>query len=385
VKASAVLARSPAIALAAVRRHRSKINEAVGKVKEYLRTTMRVMLLAGDIGGTKTLLGLFDTGDARPRPVAVEELVTLDYAALDEAIEEFLERRGVAPARLTAATFGVAGAITDQVARLTNVPWQVSAAHISRALAVEHVHLLNDLEALAYAVAVLTPDEVAMLQQGVRVASGNAAVIAAGTGLGESVLLNVGGRFVPGESEGGHADFAARTPRELQMVGRLTEILGRVSNEHILSGPGLVNVYQFTHDAFGEPYGSPARVLPSRLCAGVGVVEDPADLPRHVAASAMAERCPQCVEALAMVVEAYGAEAGNLALRTVATAGVYVGGGIAPRILPALRTGSFIRAFRAKEPMDGLVGCIPVGVILNPRAGLLGAAVHASGAGGRGD
>jgi glucokinase len=341
---------------------------------------MRLMLLAGDIGGTKTLLGLFDTAGRRPRPIAVDEFVTLDYAALEHIIDAFLSRRGVAPADLTAATFGVAGAITDQTAQLTNVPWRVSASAIGTALGAARVQLLNDLEALAYAVSVLTADEVAVLQEGVRVASGNLAVIAAGTGLGESMLLNVEGRFVPGESEGGHADFAARTPRELQMVAALADIFGRVSNEHILSGPGLVNVYQFTHDAFGaDRAGALVRLVPSRLCAAVGAVEDPADLPARISAAAMEARCPACVDALQMFVEAYGAEAGNLALRTVATAGVYVGGGIAPRILPALRTGAFIQAFRAKEPMRHLVDRIPVAVILNPRAGLLGAAVHANG------
>jgi glucokinase len=229
--------------------------------------------------------------------------------------------------------------------------------------------VLNDLEALAYAVPGLETDELAVLQEGRRIASGNIAVIAAGTGLGESMLLNVEGRFFPGESEGGHADFSARTPRELEMVAGLTPLHGRVSAETILSGPGLVNVYQFTHGTIGS----------DERCPGVGEVADPADLPARIYASATARRCPECVEALEMFVSAYGAEAGNLALRTVATAGVYVGGGIAPRILPALQSGSFMTAFRAKEPLRDLVENIPVLVILNSKAGLIGAAVHASG------
>jgi glucokinase len=341
------------------------------------------MLLAGDIGGTKTLLGLFEANVPRPEAVAIDEFLTLDYDGLEPIIRQFLTNRGVTLDRIRAASFGVAGAIMDQVGRLTNVPWTVSAADLQRTLGIRNVHLLNDLEALAYGVTVLGADELAVLQEGVRSASGNAAVIAAGTGLGESMLLNVDGGFAPGESEGGHADFAARTARELEMVATLTGVYGRVSVEHVLSGPGTVNIYQFTHGTFGRgPFLPAHKVMPSRLCAGVGDVKDPADLPAAITASAMARRCPDCVETLELFVDAYGAEAGNLALRTVATAGVYIGGGIAPRILPALASGSFMQAFRAKQPLHELVSRIPVAVILNLRSGLLGAAVHAARAGG---
>ena len=248
------------------------------------------------------------------------------------------------------------------------------------------VRLLNDLEAMAYAVPVLAGDELAVLQEGTRIASGNVAVIAAGTGLGEGMLLNIDGRLVPGQSEGGHADFAARTPRELEMVAALTRLFGRVSAEHILSGPGLVNVYHFTHDALDTQDESAAD---NQLgCRRRPRSREPA--PRsapstthrscrpRISASALAGRCARCVETLEMFVSAYGAEAGNIGLRVVATAGVYVGGGIAPRILPALRDGRFMDAFRAKAPLDGLVAKMPVAVILNPQAGLLGAAVHAN-------
>jgi glucokinase len=337
------------------------------------------MLLAGDIGGTKTLLGLFEPGRDRPAPLVVDAFTTLDFDGVECMIEQFLTARGVRARELTATSIGVAGAITEQVAHLTNVPWRVSAAAVAAAMGLDHVHLLNDLEALAYAIPALRADELAVLQTGRRVASGNAAVIAAGTGLGEALLLNVDGGFMPGESEGGHADFAARTARELELVAVLTDVYGRVSVEHVLSGPGLVNIYQFTHDAFGsERFRTPSSTIPARLCAGVGSVADPSDLPARITTSAADGRCARCVESLAMFVEAYGAEAGNLALRTVATAGLYVGGGIAPRILPALKAGSFMEAFRAKAPMADLVSRIPVAVILNPQSGLLGAAVHAA-------
>jgi glucokinase len=343
------------------------------------------MLLGGDIGGTKTLLGLFEPGETRPRPLHIDEFITLDYDGLESILGAFLRQRGVTAAELEAASFGVAGAITDQVAQLTNVPWRIDASALMQRDGFRRVRLLNDLEAMAYAIPVLAGDELAVLQEGTRIASGNVAVIAAGTGLGEGMLLNIDGRLVPGQSEGGHADFAGRTPRELEMVAALTEVYGRVSAEHILSGPGLVNVYRFTHDAWenvrdeaGQRLGAPATPSIPATCAPVGAVSDAAELPARITASALAGKCSMCVETLEMFVSAYGAEAGNIGLRVVATAGVYIGGGIAPRILPALRDGRFMDAFRAKAPLDGLVAKMPVAVILNPKSGLLGAAVHAN-------
>ena len=343
------------------------------------------MLLAGDIGGTKTLLGLFEPGGTRPVPRHEDEFVTLDYDGLETILGTFLARHGVSTRDLDAAAFGVAGAITDQVAQLTNVPWRIDAAALMQRGGFRRVRLLNDLEAMAYAIPVLSGDELAVLQEGTRIASGNIAVIAAGTGLGEGMLLNVEGRLVPGQSEGGHADFAARTPRELEMVAALTGVYGRVSAEHILSGPGLVNVYRFTHDAWdrvsqeaGQRLGAPATPSIPSTCAPVGAVSDAAELPARITASALAGQCPMCVEALEMFVSAYGAEAGNIGLRVVATAGVYIGGGIAPRILPALRDGRFMNAFRAKAPLDALVSRMPVAVILNSKSGLLGAGVYAN-------
>ncbi len=336
------------------------------------------MLLAGDIGGTKSLLGLFSAAPERPTPVEVGEFVTLEYDGLEPMIREFLKARSVDARHIEAGCFGVAGAVTDQVARLTNVPWLVDAAAVKEAIGLRRCRVINDLEALAHAVPVLDGEELAVLQHGVPVPGGNAAVIAAGTGLGEAMLHNVDGRFIPAPSEGGHADFAARTPREMEMVLELTRVFGRVGVEHVISGPGLANIYQFTHQSFGSgPTITPNSIAPARLCAGVGPPGSFADLPRRISRSAVEGRCPQCVEALDLFIAAYGSEAGNIALRMVATAGVYVGGGIAPKILPALRSGAFLEAFRAKEPMAHLVATTPVAVILNPDAGLLGAGVHA--------
>jgi glucokinase len=344
------------------------------------------MLLAGDVGGTKALLGLFEPHERRPAPVATEEFATLDHDHFEAILERFLGAHGVSADQIDAASFGVAGAVTNQVAQLTNVPWCIDAADLAARARLRRVRLLNDLEAMAYGVPVLEGDELAVLQEGERVPTGNIAVIAAGTGLGEGMLLNVDGQLIPGQSEGGHADFAARTPRELQMVAALTTFYGRVSAEHILSGPGVINIYRFTHDAIdpaenhrsADRLGSQEATIP-RTCEAVGHVTDIADLPPRISEAALAGACERCVETLDLFISAYGAEAGNMGLRVVATAGVYIGGGIAPKILPALRNGRFMEAFRAKAPLDHLVAKMPVAVILNKHSALLGAAVHANG------
>ena len=329
------------------------------------------MLLAGDIGGTKTLLGLFERDRHRPRQLVVREYATLDFDSLDELTQVFLDDTG-AGASVAAVCLGVAGPVTGLVARLTNVPWPADASVVAEHLGNCPVQLLNDLEALAFAVPVLEEDEVAVLQDGVSVAGGNAAIIAAGTGLGESLLHNVGGQFVPSASEGGHADFSARTPRELALVEHLTAIYGRVDNDRVISGPGLVNLFGFTHGVTGTATSRACRVIGRDLDA----IED-SELPAAISACAMSGRCEQCAEALDMFIEAYGAEAGNLALRSMATAGVYLGGGIAPKLLPALESGAFLEAFCGKAPLTDLLRTMPVSVILNPAAGLLGAAVRA--------
>jgi glucokinase len=334
------------------------------------------MFLAGDVGGTKTLLGLFSADPDRPSPIEVGEFVTLEYDGLEQMIREFLGAWKVEPKTLAATCIGAAGAVTEQVARLTNVPWLVNLDEIASTLGLRRALLINDLEALAYAVPVLESDEVAVLQQGVAVPGGNAAVIAAGTGLGISMLHEVDGRWVPMASEGGHADFAARTPRELELVAELTRVFGRVGVEHVISGPGIVNLYQFTHQSFGTgPMITPNTIAPARLCGALAGGGNHGNLPGRIYDAARERRCPDCVEAFDMFVSAYGSETGNLALRAFATGGVYVGGGIAPKILPALESGLFLEAFRAKEPMADLVATIPVSVILNADSGLVGAAM----------
>jgi glucokinase len=317
------------------------------------------------MGGTKTLIGLFRRGRARPEPAVVREYATLDFDSLDEIVGTFVEETGTT--QLDAACIGAAGPVSGLVARLTNVPWPADATPIAHRLGGGPIELLNDLEAMAHVITVLEPDEVAALQEGVPVPTGNAALIAAGTGLGQAFVHNINGRFVPAASEGGHADFAARTPRELALVQELTLIHGRVDVERVVSGHGLINLFLFTHGT------QDARTA----CRVLGPDVHAIDLPAAITHAALTRQCEQCMEALDMFVEAYGAESGNLALRCAATAGVYIGGGIAPKILPALQSGLFMNAFLDKAPLADWLRTIPVGVILNQRAGLLGAAVRA--------
>src|SRR5919197_334198 len=297
------------------------------------------MLLAGDIGGTKTLLGLYDPSSVRPRAVSIRSFPTLEFDDLTTMIAEFIRTDEVRHAPIDAACFGVAGPVIADAATLTNVPWRVDARRVAAAFSLRRVDLLNDLQAMAYAVPVLREAEVHVLQEGEPLRGGNIALIAAGTGLGEALLHNVDGRFIPSPTEAGHADFAARTEREIALVRQLTPRFGRVEVERVVSGRGLINVHSVTHQQPGK----------------ANINREEADAPAAISLAGLERRCASCVEALDLFIEAYGAEAGNLAPRSVATGGVFIGGGIAPKILPALTTGPFLRAFRAKTPLEEML------------------------------
>jgi glucokinase len=324
--------------------------------------SMTKLLLAGDVGGTKTLLGLFERANPRPVRVHARGYGTLDFRTLPDLVDAFLRDSGTTPDRIGVACFGAAGPVIDRAAALTNVPWRVDAREVGNAFPFESVQLLNDLQAMAYSVRLLHDSELLVLQEGRAQADGNIAIIAAGTGLGEGLLHNVGGRWIPSPSEGGHADFAARTEREIVLTRDLTRRYGRADVEHVISGRGIVNLHRVCHV--------------DGCKAGVDL-EDPS-APATISAAALARTCPACVEVLDMFVEAYGAQAGNLALRSVATGGVFVGGGIAPKIVPAMTNGSFMRAFRDKAPLDAMLGAMPVKMVMNEEAGLIGAAVFAN-------
>ncbi len=318
------------------------------------------MLLAGDVGGTKTLLGVFERNEPRPVPRAVHSYPTASFLRFADILDAF-SRDVKEPLTVEAVALGVAGPVVDDRALLTNVGLEIAASEIGARFGTTRTRLLNDLEAMASSIDVLSADELLPLQEGI-MQDGMRAVIAAGTGLGQAYLHRTNGKWQPVPTEAGHADFAARTDRELELVRMLRERYGRAEVEQVISGQGLLNLYRFTHRG-GE-------------CTVVHDLNAP-EAPALVSQAALAGRCQFCVEALRMFVSAYGAEAGNLALRTMATAGVFIGGGIARKILPAMISGTFMEAFRAKEPLTGLVARIPVHVILNEEAGLLGAAVAA--------
>jgi glucokinase len=290
----------------------------------------------------------------------VESLVTLSADGLPALIRPFLDRHTGATIDIVA--LGVAGPIIGDEATLTNVPWRVRKVDVATATGGRTVLLLNDLEAMAHAVPVLAGEELATLQAGAPV-KGRAALIAAGTGLGESVLHWVDGRMAPVPTEAGHSDWAPRTDDDLALFRHLRDHFGRVDVERVISGPGLVNIATFTHAGTS--------------CAAAGDFDAGAHGAAAVSAAGLAKTCPACTRAVGIFVEAYGAEAGNLALRAVATGGVYLGGGIAPKLLEALRGDRFLAAFHDKAPMTDLMMRAPVHVIINDRAGLLGAAVAA--------
>lgn len=290
-------------------------------------------------------------------PLAVRSYSTRAFTSFGAMLDALGNDTG-SPISVVAAAVGVAGPVMAGRARLTNVPWDISVQEIEARCATPRVALLNDLQAMAASVDVLHEDELDVLQVGIADPEGSAAVIAAGTGLGEAFLRRAGKRWQPIPSEGGHADFAARTDDEMRLVEMLRRERGRAEVEQVVSGPGLVNLFRFTHAA------TPCPVVSTLDAAAVS----------H---AALQRQCPACVHALDMFVAAYGAEAGNLALRGLATSGVFIGGGIAPRIREALRAGGFMQAFVDKAPMHTLLARVPVKVILNPDTGLLGAAVTA--------
>jgi glucokinase len=323
---------------------------------------MTNLLLSGDIGGTTTRLGLFEPDHVRPRRLAGRVFATLDHDGLPQIISAFLREQDTPPAHIASACFGVAGPVIDQAASLTNVPWRIDARETAGAFGFRRVELLNDLQAMAYGVPVLNDGELVVLQAGSPRPEGNIAIIAAGTGLGEALLHTIAGHRIPSPSEGGHADFAARTEREIVVVRALTRRFGRTDVEHVISGRGLVNLHRlFHHDS----------------CAAAIDLDD-VGAPAAITSAALDDRCAGCVETLDVFIEAYGAEAGNLGLRSVATGGVFIGGGIAPKILPALTRGSFMHAFCAKPPLEAMLRAMPVKIVLNEEIGVLGAAVFAN-------
>ncbi len=319
-------------------------------------------LLAGDIGATKTDLAIFSP-EAGPRaPLAMATFPSAAYPNLETLVGKFL-----AQARLPVdyAVFGVAGPVLEGRVSTTNLPWEMEEGQLREALGLYSVRLLNDLEAIASVVPYLEPVDLYTLNPGRPTPGGTIAVIAPGTGLGEAFLTWDGTRYHPHPSEGGHADFAPRNALEADLWRYLQARFGHVSYERLCSGLGLPNIYAFLKE-------SSRASEPPWLTTRLRSVEDPT--PILIEAALGVQRCEICEAALELFVSILGAEAGNLALKVLAGGGVYIGGGIPPRILPALQRENFLEAFRSKGRMEELLARIPVHVILNPRAALMGAA-----------
>jgi len=322
-------------------------------------------VLAGDIGGTKTNLAIFSVRGEKLHVESSRTFPSKRYSGLTPVLQEFLEESRQA---VDAACFGIAGPVVDGKVKTPNLPWLVDSAEVSRALKLDGVTLLNDLEAAAYGIFSLESDEFYSLNEGAMRQSGNKALIAAGTGLGQAILYDDGRRFRPMASEGGHGDFAPRSEREIELLRYLIGRFEHVSYERVVSGPGLFNIYRFLKESRGleEP-----NWLAQRIAEG----DDPS---AEVTKAALANEAEICVQALDLFVSIYGAEAGNLALRAKSVRGLYIGGGIAPKILAKLKEGRFMCAFIDKGRYADFNAAIPVQVVLNQEAPLRGAAYYAA-------
>jgi glucokinase len=323
-----------------------------------------VLVLAGDIGGTKTNLALYRVEGSVRELVRAATFKSAAYSSLDAVIGEFF---GSERPVLASAGFGIAGPIVNGEVRTTNLPWHISAAELARLLRVPQVALLNDLESTALAALVLPDSELSVLQPGLP-RQGHCGIIAAGTGLGQAYAFWNGQRHIAVGTEGGHADFAPRNELELMLLQFLLNDYSRVSYERLLSGRGLGNIFRFMRDV------QQLEVSPevqARIAAGD-------DLGAVVGESGVAGSCPASVAAVELFLTLYGAQAGNLALTVMALGGVYVGGGIIVRLLPRLRADNWLLAFRTKGRYSPLMEEIPVRVILNPEASLIGAAQAAA-------
>lgn len=317
------------------------------------------MILAGDIGGTNTRLALFDGTADRLTPVAIEVYPSPVHRGLEEIALKFRAQHNQP---VNAAAFGIAGPVRNGRCETPNLPWIVDQAAVAEALSIKPVTLINDLEANAHGIHVLQESDFTTLSAGAPDAQGNRALISAGTGLGEAGLLAESGDYRPYASEGGHADFAPRNETEIELLRYLLKQFDHVSVERVLSGPGLLNIYKFLRDT--------GRAEEPAALAEEMKKRDPSAV---ISDHALNASSGLCVMAMDLFVTIYGAEAGNLALRGIATGGVYLGGGIAPRILPKLREPNFLNAFWAKGRVSKLLQAMPVRVILNTQTALLGA------------
>jgi glucokinase len=331
------------------------------------------LILAADVGGTKTNIALFDrSAPALSQGVVFRaSLPSAAYAGLGDLVADFLQRaHDVAPDRPRAACFGIPGPIADQACETSNLPWRVRAADLRQRFEIPRVCLLNDLEATAHAVSALEEAELTRLSPASHAEPDRPrAVVAAGTGLGMAIIVPDGGGFRPCASEGGHVEFAPQNELEIDLLRFLQRDHAHVSVERVVSGPGLARLYDF----FSERGAHPKNQRIGELMR-----QNPVEAPAAIATAALAHECAVSSAALDLFVRLYGAVAGNLALTACATGGLYLAGGIAPKILPKLQQGGFMQGFLDKGRLQSLVERVPVYVVLNEQAPLLGAAHYGS-------
>ncbi len=327
------------------------------------------MILAGDMGGTKSHVALFAIEAKHPLLLIEETYKSEEYSGLEEVLQKFLGANAdfIRNQPIEAACLGVAGPVVGEHSQTPNLPWTLSAQVIRETVGCKKVRLINDLEANGYGISLLEDDDLETLQEGSPQEQGHGALISAGTGLGEALLYRDGKGFKPVASEGGHADFSPRNELEIELLRYLLKRFQHVSYERVLSGSGLSNIYSFLRDSGRgqEPN-------------GLGELLEQEDPGAAISRAALRGEPELCVQALDLFVSIYGAEAGNLALKAKAVGGLYVGGGIAPKIISKLREKTFLKAFRDKGRLSSLMKAIPVRVILKPNTALYGAAHRAT-------
>lgn len=323
------------------------------------------MILAGDIGGTNTRLAFYEVKRNALYPMVMEIFSSGKYNSLESIIKEFLRAQNL---QTKYACFGVAGPVKGGQSKVTNLQWNISEDSLKNEFGFKHVKLINDLEATAHGINELKTEDFFILNKAKADKCGGAALIAAGTGLGEAGLFHDNGRLKPFPSEGGHAGFAPTNEIEIDLLIYLMKEYGHVSYERIVSGPGLYNIYRFLRDT-GR--GKESVSLKRRLMKG--------DRAKIISKAAVDGEDRLSMDALELFMSVYGSEAGNLALKLMATGGLYIGGGIAPKIIDKLKGPGFMKAFVNKGRMSSLLKAIPVSVILNDKTALLGAARVAGG------
>ncbi|MGG6270590.1 glucokinase [Leptolyngbya sp. AN03gr2] len=345
------------------------------------------LLLAGDIGGTKTILRLVEAEadqtetarnirfEKRYSSHEFPDLVPMVKTFLKEAQEETGE-----PFQPVKACFGIAGPVVNNTSKVTNIAWTLEADRLSEQLSIPQVSLINDFEAIGYGILALEASDLHILQAGKREPNAPISVIGAGTGLGQGYLIHDGKQYQVYGSEGGHVDFAARTELEFQLSHYLLEKLNieRISAERVVSGQGIVAIYQFLRDRNFAPEAPDIAETMHLWESEIGKSEKTADPAAVISQAALENRDRLSQKTMQLFVEAYGTEAGNLALKLLPYGGLYIAGGIAAKILPLMEEGSFLRAFALKGRMRSLMERVPVQIVLNPQVGLIGAALRAS-------